>query len=151
MATTGKKSTTTRTRRNGHNKAKPVANNGNTAVLFEALGESTEALFGASRAASDRAHRLSQAAIADIQAAQRDVLRLAEAWAKSPLDLLGWYTQIVETAIHTQQRSAESARRLWAELSDAREETQTALQRSAQANWRAGRAAFSLVRDNLGR
>lgn len=148
MATTRKKpATTARNGKNGHAPKQLAAPrpNGSADVLFEALGESAAALFAAGRAASDRAHRISTAAIGDLQLTQGDMLSLAQKWAESPLDLLAWYTSIVETAVHTQQRTAESARRLWQELAGAREEARDALQRSTRANWRAGRAAFGLA------
>jgi hypothetical protein len=149
MATTRKKDApATRQRRNGHTASSSKsssASGGSAEVFFEALAESAEALFTAGRASNARAHRLSQAAISDIQLAQRDAIHIARTWAESPLDLLGWYTAIVETAVGAQSRVAERARNLWEELAQAREETQQAFQRSAQANWRAGRAAFGLV------
>ena len=148
MATTRKKgSTTARQRRNGHTPASnaTTVDGGSAAILFEALGESAEALFAAGRASSARAHRLSQAAISDLQLAQRDLIRIARAWAESPLDLLGWYTTIVDSAVGAQSRAAERARSLWEELSQARQETRDALQRTTSANWRAGRAAFGLA------
>ena len=149
MATTGRKTTSeARSGRNGHNGARSgkAPQNDNTTALFDALAESAQAFFSASKASSDRAYRLSQGALSDAQATQRDLIALAQKWAESPLDLLGWYTAITETAVHAQHRTAEGARRLWEELADARKETQEAFQRSARANWRAGQAAFGLAR-----
>jgi hypothetical protein len=151
MATTRKKgAATTGQRRNGRS-APPTeashANSGSADIFFQALGESAQVLFSASKASSERAYRLSQAAISDFQLAQRDLLHLTHTWAESPLDLLGWYTSLVETAMGAQGRVAEGARRWWEELAQARNEARDAIQRSAQANWRAGRAAFGLASD----
>ncbi len=147
MATTSKKTTTSsQSRRNGSSSSNGSPAAAGTAALFEALGESAEALFSASRSSTERAYRLSQAALADIQAGQRDAITLARKWVEAPLDLLGWYTAIIETTVHTQQRTAESARKLWEELAQARDEARDAITASARANWRAGQAAFGLAR-----
>jgi hypothetical protein len=148
MATTHDKATTTgQTRRNGSSsRGSGAPATEGTSVLFDALAESAEALFSASKSSTERAHRLSQTALADMQAAQQDAIRLARRWAEAPLDLLGWYTAIIETAVQTQQRTAESARKLWDELAQAREETREAITTSARAQWRAGQAAFGLAR-----
>ncbi len=155
MATTRKKGTATaRSRRNGSDATATRAghpNGGSADVFFEALAESAEALFTVSKASSDRAYRLSKAAINDFQLAQHDLLLLAQKWAASPLDLLGWYTSVVETAINAQGRFATGARRWWEELSQAGEEARDAIQRSARANWRASRAAFGLAREAIRR
>ncbi len=147
MATTSKKTTSSPSRRNGSSSSNgsktPAAG---TAALFEALAESAEALFSAGKSSTERAYRLSQVALADIQAGQQDAITLARKWAEAPLDLLGWYTAIIETTVHAQQRTAESARKLWEELSQARDEARAAITTSARANWRAGQAAFGLAR-----
>ena len=149
MATTRKKgAANTGNRRNGRDvppTEAPGLGGGSADIFFQALDESAQALFSAGKASSERAYRLSQAAISDFQLAQRDLLRLTHSWAESPLDLLAWYTSVVETAISAQGRVAESARRWWKELAEARDEGRDALQRSASANWRAGRAAFGLA------
>ena len=148
MATTRKKGpTTTRQGRNGHTPASNAspANGGSAEVFFEALRESAEALFAAGRASSARAHRLSQAAISDVQLTQRDLIRIARTWAEAPLDLLGWYTTIIDSAVGAQSRVAERARSLREELAQAHQETRDALQRTTSANWRAGRAALGLA------
>jgi hypothetical protein len=151
MATTRKKGAARAdNRRNGHNASPTEAsrlNGGSADIFFEALGESADALFTASKAGSERAYRLSQAAISDLELTQRDVLRLAHKWAESPLDLLSWYTSVIETAMSAQGRLAQGARRWWDELAQARGEARDAIQRSGRANWRAGRAAFGMASD----
>ena len=155
MATTRKKgAATTGNRRNGRNATPTQASRlhgGSAGIFFEALGESADALFTASKASNERAYRLSQAAISDFQLTQRDLLHLAHKWAESPLDLLSWYTSVVETALSTQGRVAASARRCWEELAQARGEARDAIQRSGQAYWRAGRAGFGLASEAIRR
>jgi hypothetical protein len=153
MATTRKKgAATTGQGRNGRTAPPTEASHPNGAsadTFFEALGESADALFTTSKASSERAYRLSQAAISDFQLAQRDLLRLAHKWAESPLDLLSWYTSVIETAMSAQGRVAAGARRWWEELAQARAEARDAIQRSARANWRAGRSAFGLASETF--
>lgn len=153
MATTRKKgAATTGNRKNGRNAPPTEAsrlNGGSADIFFQALGEGAAALFTASKAASERAYRLSQAAISDFQLTQRDLLHLTREWAESPLDLLSWYTSVVETAISAQGRVAESARRWWEELAQARGEARDAIQRSGRAYWRAGRAGFGLANETF--
>jgi hypothetical protein len=123
-----------------------MASNDAPKKFFDAVNEGYDAFIDAVRAASDRGHRVSTALIEDAQRSQRETIDLAKKWAEAPLDVVGFYSSVVDVSTRAQSRSLEAARQWFGEMADAQQETREVLQRMITANRQAGEAAVQVAR-----
>lgn len=123
-----------------------MAESNGTAKFFEALNESYDALIDGVKVANDRGRRVSASLIEDAHQGQREVVELAKKWAEAPADLAGFYGSLLEATTKAQTRALEITRQLFGELTEAQKENRDVLQRIADANRSAGKAAVDLSR-----
>ena len=123
-----------------------MAENNGAAKFFDAMNESYDALIDGIRATNERGHRISAALIEDTQRGQREVVELAKKWADAPLDLIGFYSSVLEATTKAQTRALEVTRQWVGEMTEAQKETRDVLQRIVSANRNAGEAAVDLSR-----
>ncbi len=123
-----------------------MASNGSSTKFVDALNDSYDAVIDAVRAVNDRGHRVSTALIEDAQRSQREAVDLVRRWADAPLDILGFYSALIETTTKAQSRALEATREWFGEMANVQQEGRQVFQRVATANRQAGEAALDIAR-----
>ena len=128
-----------------------MAGNEATTKFFEAVNEGSDAVIDAVRTANDRGHRVATALIEEAQEGQREFVELAKKWIASPLDILGFYSHLVESTTKAQGRAMDVGRHWFGEIAEAQKESRQIVQRVVSANRKAGEASVDLARSVLTR
>jgi hypothetical protein len=128
-----------------------MAGNDASAKFFEAVNESSDTLIDAIRAGNDRNHRIATGMIEEAQEGQRELVDLAKKWVANPLDILGFYSSIVDSTTKAQARGLDITRQWFAEMAAMQKETRQVLQKLATANRNAGEASLDVARGMFSR
>jgi hypothetical protein len=114
--------------------------------VFDALGESSAALFDRVKAGNERATRVAAAVIKEAEWAQQGALDLGRKFAKRPADILGLAAAAYEKSVEAQDRAFAFVRQLLDEVTVSARETRTTIEKVARAQVSAGQPAVDAVR-----
>ena len=114
--------------------------------IYTALAEGTTAVMGRMKSGNERAFRIANTLLEEVERGQKEALQLGRSFVERPTDLAGYSATLVEKSGEVQERAFELTRQLVDEFATASRETREVTRRVAQANLNAGRAALDAFR-----
>jgi hypothetical protein len=122
-----------------------------TQKFFDALNQSYDAWIEALRTGNERTHRFSLAVLDEARKGQREAIDLGKKWVDAPLDIISFYSSVIETATRAQGRALELTRQWFSDAAESQKDARQVAQRMMDANRSAGEAVGEVARGAFSR
>src|SRR3990172_7025853 len=113
--------------------------------VFDALSESSLALTERVKAGNERAGRVANAVVREVEWSQQETLSLGRQFVHNPTDVVGFIGALYDKSGDLQNRGFDFSRQWIDEMATAARETRGAIERIARANAEVGRPTVEAV------
>ena len=113
--------------------------------IFDALSESSLALTERVKAGNERAGRVANAVVREVEWSQQEALALGRQFVHNPTNVVGFSGAVYEKSGELQDRAFEFGRQWIDEMATAARETRGGIERIARANAEVGRPTVEAV------
>ena len=114
--------------------------------IFDALAEGSAAIMGRIKSGNERAYRIGNTLLGEVERGQKEALQLGRSFVKSPTDVAGFTATVFQKSGEAQDRAFELTRQFIDELATASRETRETARRVSQAGLDGGRATLDAAR-----
>ena len=114
--------------------------------VFDALSESSLALTERVKAGNDRAARVANAVVREVEWSQQEALSLGRQFVHHPTDVVGFTGALYDKSGDLQNRAFDFSRQWIDEMATAARETREAIERITRANREVARSAVEAVK-----